>query len=83
MSIVVYLTVTIPALRTIVDPVVGVDTHGDQVEAMRVLAAGNVIVVGLLGFILALQAGQEWARRTESQAKEKLELKEEKEKKEQ
>ena len=79
LSIVVYLTVTIPALRTIVDPVVGVDTRGDQVEAMRVLAAGNVIVVGLLGAILALQAGQEWARRSESWEKEKIE-KEEKEK---
>jgi hypothetical protein len=54
-AISVYITVTIPALRTIVNPVVGVDTRDDQIEAMRVLSAGNTIMVVLLGAVLILQ----------------------------
>lgn len=54
-GIAVYLTVTIPSLRTIVTPVEQVDTRGDQVDAMRVLSAGNVIIIICLGLILALQ----------------------------
>lgn len=67
-GIVVYLTVTISSLRTIVNPVENVDTRADQVEAMRILSAGNVIIVGCLGLILVLQAGQEWAKRVEANA---------------
>ncbi|TDL23657.1 hypothetical protein BD410DRAFT_814310 [Rickenella mellea] len=62
-AIAVYLSVTIPSLRTIVDPVPKVDTREDRVEAMRILAAGNTIIIVLLGAILCLQAGQEYARR--------------------
>ena len=50
-----YLSVTLQSLRTIVTPVEGVDTREDRVEAMRILAAGNTIIILLLGVILALQ----------------------------
>lgn len=54
-GVVVYLTVTVNSLRTIVNPVENVDTREDQVEAMRILSAGNVIIVACLGLILSLQ----------------------------
>lgn len=54
-GVVVYLTVTINSLRTIVNPVENVDTREDQVMAMQVLSAGNVIIVACLGLILVLQ----------------------------
>jgi len=69
----IYLTVTIPALRTIVTPVGGVDTREDRVEAMRVLSAGNVLIMVGLGAILVLQAGQEYARRAEAKALARVE----------
>jgi len=65
-AISVYITVTIPALRTIVTPVVGVDSRDDRVEAMRVLSAGNTIIAVLLGSVLILQAGQKYARGLEA-----------------
>ncbi|RDB20818.1 Secretory component protein SHR3 [Hypsizygus marmoreus] len=68
LGIAVYITVTIPALQTIVTPLEGVDAYEDRVEAMRVLSAGNVIIMVCLGAILALQAGQEYARRAEVKA---------------
>ncbi|KIM44905.1 hypothetical protein M413DRAFT_365901 [Hebeloma cylindrosporum] len=67
-AIVVYLTVTINSLRTIVNPIHDVDTREDQVVAMRVLSAGNVIIILALVLILILQGGQEWAYRTEARA---------------
>jgi hypothetical protein len=54
-AIAIYLTVIVPSLRTIVMPVENVDTRDDQVEAMRILAAGNTIIMVLLGAILTLQ----------------------------
>jgi hypothetical protein len=54
-AIAVYITVIIPALRTIVTPAENVDTREDRIEAMRLLAAGNTIVMVILGAILALQ----------------------------
>jgi hypothetical protein len=54
-AVAVYVTVTIPALRTIATPVVNVDTREDRVEAMRILSAGNTIIMVILGAILALQ----------------------------
>lgn len=54
-SIAVYITVTIPALQTIVTPLPDVDTREDQVGALSVLSAGNVIIMFLLGAILVLQ----------------------------
>ncbi|PBK72252.1 related to SHR3-endoplasmic reticulum packaging chaperone [Armillaria ostoyae] len=76
-AIAVYLTVIIPTLRTIAEPLEE-ETREDRIEAMRVLSAANVIIVVCLGAILALQAGQEWARRTteEKEKKEKAGKKE-------
>ena len=45
---------TISALRTIADPTEE-DNREDQVMALRVLSAGNVIIIGCLTLILALQ----------------------------
>jgi ER membrane protein SH3 len=53
-----YITVTIPAIRTVVTPVVGVDTREDQIEAMRVLSAGNTLMMVLLGGVLTLQVSE-------------------------
>ena len=50
-----YITVTIPAIRTVVTPVEGVDTREDQIEALRVLSAGNTLIIVLLGGVLVLQ----------------------------
>ncbi|KAI0349649.1 Shr3 amino acid permease chaperone [Trametes cingulata] len=65
-ALAVYLTVGIPACRTVADPVPDVDTKDDQIEALRILSAGNTIIIVLLGAILALQAGEQWARRIEA-----------------
>lgn len=54
-----YLTVIVNSLRTVVDPLKDVDTREDQVMAMRVLAAGNVIVMACLGLILFLQVSKQ------------------------
>jgi hypothetical protein len=51
----IYITVTIPALRTIVTPLEGVETYEDRIEAMRVLSAGNVLIMVGLGSVLVLQ----------------------------
>ena len=61
-SLAVYLTVGIPACRTVADPVPDVDTHDDQVEALRILSAGNTIIIVLLGAILTLQARARYYR---------------------
>ncbi|KAN0088558.1 Shr3 amino acid permease chaperone [Tylopilus felleus] len=60
-AISVYLAVTIQCLRTIVTPTEG-DSMDDRVEAMRILSAGNTIMMLVLGAILGLQ---EYARRIE------------------
>lgn len=54
LSISVYLSVGVPASRTIASPLPE-DTHEDRVEAMRVLSAGNTIMIVLLGLVLVLQ----------------------------
>ena len=56
-AIAVYLTVTIPSLRTIVTPA-DVDTRGDRIEAMQILAAGNSIMMITLGAILVFQVSR-------------------------
>ncbi|OAX41387.1 hypothetical protein K503DRAFT_767731 [Rhizopogon vinicolor AM-OR11-026] len=68
----VYLAVTIPNLRTVVTPA-DVDTRGDRIEAMQILAAGNTIMMVILGAILVLQGGQEYARRAEVRELAKIE----------
>ena len=50
-----YITVTIPAIQTVVTPVEGVDTRSDQIEAVQILSAGNTLIMVLLGGILVLQ----------------------------
>jgi hypothetical protein len=54
-AIAMYITVTIPAIQTVVTPVAGVDTRDDQIEAVQVLSAGNTLIMLLLGGILVLQ----------------------------
>jgi hypothetical protein len=53
-AVAVYLAVTVPSLRTVVTPV-DVDTRADRIEAMRILSAGNTIMMVVLGAILVLQ----------------------------
>jgi hypothetical protein len=50
-----YISVTVPSIRTVVTPIEGVDTHQDQIDALRVLSAGNTLIMVLLGGVLALQ----------------------------
>ncbi|CAG7847897.1 SubName: Full=Uncharacterized protein {ECO:0000313/EMBL:CCA74527.1} [Serendipita indica DSM 11827] len=64
-GIMLYTTVVIPGIRTVAVPLES-ETREDQVEALRVLAAGNTLIILCLGLVLALQAGQEWARRSEA-----------------
>ena len=66
-GVMLYTTVVIPGIRTVADPMEE-ETRLDQTEALRVLAAGNTLIVICLGLVIALQAGQEWARRTEAKA---------------
>lgn len=54
-ALAVYLSVGVPASRTVADPVADVDTFEDQIEALRLLSAGNIIIMGCLGAVLALQ----------------------------
>jgi len=60
----VYMTVVIPMLRTIVTPLAE-DTRQDRIEALTLLSAGNIIIMGCLGFVLLLQGGQEYARQAD------------------
>jgi hypothetical protein len=53
-SIAIYLTVTIPALRTIVTPIEG-ETRQIRKEALSVLSAGNTIIAVCLVGVLVLQ----------------------------
>ncbi|KZP26659.1 hypothetical protein FIBSPDRAFT_854713 [Athelia psychrophila] len=71
-ALAVYATVCIPALRTVVEPVKGVDSREDQIEAMRVLGAGNTIIIVLLIGVLLLQGGEEYARRAEARELAKM-----------
>ncbi|KAG8804293.1 hypothetical protein FRC16_010622 [Serendipita sp. 398] len=70
-----YTTVVIPGIRTVAIPLEQ-ETREDQVEALRVLAAGNTLIVVCLGLVLALQAGQEWARRKEERLRAEIEAEE-------
>jgi len=65
-GIIIYISVTIPTLRTVVNPISGEDTLSDQREAIGVLAAGNTLIIGCLFGVLGLQAGQEYARRSDA-----------------
>lgn len=67
-AIAVYISVGVPSIRTVAAPLAGVDTRADQIEALRVLSAGNTIILVLLGAILVLQAGEAYARRLDAKA---------------
>jgi hypothetical protein len=54
-GIIVYLSVTVPSLRAIAEPTTDSEIYDDQVMALRVLSAGNIIIIGSLLLILALQ----------------------------
>ncbi|KAG2150212.1 Shr3 amino acid permease chaperone [Suillus bovinus] len=71
-AVAVYLAVSVPSLRTIVTPV-DIDTRADRIEALRILSAGNTIMMVVLGAILVLQGGQEYARRAEAKELAKIE----------
>ncbi|KAH8093736.1 Shr3 amino acid permease chaperone [Cristinia sonorae] len=71
-AIVVYISVGIPAIRTVATPVPDVDTREDQTEALRILSAANVIMAVCLGAVLTLQAGETYARRLEERELAKL-----------
>jgi hypothetical protein len=85
-SVSIYLSVTVPALRTVIVPAKE-DFYEDQVQALQLVSAGNVINLAVIALILGLQvsvafvlkhrfyllnaimqAGQEWAKRTEKKA---------------
>ncbi|KIM74662.1 hypothetical protein PILCRDRAFT_827987 [Piloderma croceum F 1598] len=67
----VYMSVAIPSLRTIATPAEG-NTRDDRIEAMRVLSAGNTIIIVILAGVLLLQAGEEYARRAEAKELAKI-----------
>lgn len=64
-AIAVYLTVTIPALKAVVNPA-EVDSEFTLDQNLGLLGAGNTIIAGLLVLILVLQGGQEYAKRAEA-----------------
>ncbi|EKM81979.1 hypothetical protein AGABI1DRAFT_112157 [Agaricus bisporus var. burnettii JB137-S8] len=64
-GICVYITVTIPSLRTIVKPLES-ETKDARMMALSVLSAGNVIMIGCMLGVLCFQAGQEYASRSEA-----------------
>ncbi|KAF9820891.1 hypothetical protein IEO21_01118 [Rhodonia placenta] len=64
-AIAVYLSVGVPASKTVAAPLES-EPPSVQVEALRVLSAGNTIMIVLLGAVLALQAGEQYARRIEA-----------------
>jgi hypothetical protein len=53
-GVAVYLSVTIPALRTVIMPAKE-DVYEDQVQALQLVSAGNVINLVLIALILLLQ----------------------------
>lgn len=53
-AIAVYLSVGVPASKTVAAPLES-EPPSVQVEALRVLSAGNTIMIVLLGAVLALQ----------------------------
>ena len=54
-GIIVYLSVTVPGLRAIAQPSTTEEMYDDRVMALRVLSAGNMIIIGCLLLILSLQ----------------------------
>lgn len=61
-GIIIYSSVTITGLRTIVVPVPQ-DTEEDRVEALKVLSAGNTLIILCLVGVLLLQVSEKGAKR--------------------
>ncbi|KAL7417985.1 Shr3 amino acid permease chaperone [Mrakia frigida] len=94
-TVILYLTVHIPSLRTFLPPSVKDHTKWnflpaspppevpysitDKTDAVRVLAAGNALVAMCLIGVIGMQAGQEWARRTEEREQRLMDEKAERE----
>jgi len=76
-GVILYASVTVPALRLIVTPTEE-DSRGDRVESLRILAAGNTLIAICLVGVLVLQAGQEYAKRAEAASLRKIEEEERK-----
>jgi hypothetical protein len=76
-AIAVYTAVIVPTLKTVVTPLEG-DSKLDRIEAVRILAAANVIIMICLGLILTLQAGQVYAKRLEEKAEQEMKVAEKK-----
>ncbi|KAF8623918.1 hypothetical protein AX17_007246 [Amanita inopinata Kibby_2008] len=74
----IYIAVTIPTLRTVATPLAE-DTRSDRIEAVRILSAGNILMIIALVGILLLQSGQEYARRSEARARAEVEAERKKE----
>jgi len=82
-GIIIYLSVTIPTLQTIVNPIIIPEQQqhdtavvSDQREAIGVLSAGNTLIIGCLIGVLGLQAGQEYARRVDARELAKVQQEE-------
>ena len=56
-GVIIYISVTISGLRTIVHPTEE-DTESDRIEALRVLSAGNTLIILCLVGVLLLQVCQ-------------------------
>ncbi|KAF8518023.1 Shr3 amino acid permease chaperone [Hysterangium stoloniferum] len=69
-GIIIYSSVTIGGLRTIVTPAEE-DTESDRIEALRVLSAGNTLIILCLVGVLCLQGGQEYAKRLQAKLEAK------------
>ncbi|EIW72996.1 hypothetical protein TREMEDRAFT_18336, partial [Tremella mesenterica DSM 1558] len=86
-TIILYLTVHIPSLRTFLPdstttttfsilppppPRETPPTEDERIQAVRVLAAGNALVGVLTLGVILMQLGQEWAKRTAENEEKKL-----------
>lgn len=50
-----YLSVTVPSLRTVVAPVPDVDSRSDQIQALQLISAANIINLVIIFLIFGLQ----------------------------
>ncbi|KAG8900757.1 hypothetical protein FRB99_005771 [Tulasnella sp. 403] len=66
-AVILYLSVTVPGVRTITQPL-ATETEGERIESLRVIGAGNTMMIVCLVAVLAMQGGQEYARRYEERA---------------
>jgi hypothetical protein len=60
-GVIIYISVTLPTLRTVVAPL-EMDSISDQRDALAVLAAGNTLIVVSLGAVLFLQVSTHLSR---------------------